>query len=311
MKVDPILYNLLKELRQGRFRPRAIRRFVKDGIAHAIDLAWSLEGLRHSFFAASGVMLGVLAVLGVAMAQILPGGVGMGTWIAQGLLFVFVFGLTLLQLGLVRSESSGEVYDRFVLPNILTLLRLLVIPYLIASISAVADASANSGGDTLASRFALGLVIFAITTHVLDGTLSRKLGLTSEFGRIYDPVVDVAFHSSMAVSLYNNGLVGSVYLVVVLVRYLLPPFAGAFLYLFREPFQVKSTIMGKLSSLLLSLFLTYLMALFAFGARSDPGAMIVTDGLEKASITVCIATIVFFLGRGVKILKKGSKQSRA
>ena len=303
MKVDPVLYHLLKELRAGRFRPRAIRRFVTDGIGHAMDLAWSLEGLRHSFFAASAVMMAVLIVLGVGLAVVLPGGVGLGTWVAQGLLFVFVFGMTLLQLGLVRAESSGEVYDRFVLPNVLTLLRLLVIPYLLASIAAASDASAGSPDGILASRLALGLVFFAVSTDVLDGTLSRRLGLTSDFGRIYDPTVDAAFHSCMAVSLFSNGLVGIWYLLVVLVRYLLPPLAVACLYLFREPFQVKSTVMGKLSSLILSTYLTFSMAVLAFDTKGSTFDTVVTEYLEPACVVICLATIAFFLGRGVRILR--------
>lgn len=307
MKVSPVLYHLLKELRAGRFRPRAIRRFAKDGIRHAMDLAWSLKDLRRSFFMASAVMLAVLAVIGVALALVLPGGVGTGTWVAQGLLFVFVFGLTLLQLGLVRAETSGEVYDRFVLPNVLTLLRLLVIPYLLVTISVSVELPTGSPEGILASRIALGLVFFAVSTDVLDGTLSRRLGLTSDFGRIYDPVVDAAFHSTLAVSLFTHGLVGTAYLVVVLVRYLLPPLAVAFLYLFREPFQVKSTIMGKLSSLILSTFLTFYMALLAFDLTSGPFHEFVTGFLETACVVTCFATIVFFFGRGVRILKKTQK----
>ncbi|MBL6975418.1 MAG: CDP-alcohol phosphatidyltransferase family protein [Deltaproteobacteria bacterium] len=307
MKVSPVLYNLLKELRAGRFRPRAIRRFTKDGIRHAMDLAWSLRDLRRSFYAVSVVMLAVLAAIGVVLALILPGGVGTGTWVAQGLLFIFVFGLTLLQLGLVRAETSGEVYDRFVLPNVLTLLRLLVIPYLLITISVSVELAPGSPDGLLASRIAMGLVFFAVSTDVLDGTLSRHLGLTSDFGRIYDPVVDAAFHSTLAVSLFANGLVGTAYLVVVLVRYLLPPLAVSFLYLFREPFQVKSTIMGKLSSLILSSFLTLYMALLAFDLSSGAFHDFVTRILEPACVVTCFATIVFFFGRGVRILKKTKK----
>jgi len=308
MKVDPILYNLLKELRAGRFRPRAIRRFVTEGIGHAIDLAWSLDDLRHSFYLASAVMFVVLAAIGSLLAMVLPGGVGIGTWVAEGALFVLVFGLTLLQLGLVRAETSFVAYDRFALPNVLTLLRLLVIPYLARCIAVAVETAGVEGEPTLSAYTALGLVLFAVISDVLDGTLSRRLGLTSDFGRIYDPIVDAAFHSAMAIALFTNGLAGEVYVMVVLVRYMLPPVAGSFLYLFREQFQVKSTVMGKLSSLILSVYLSFMMMIFAFASTDCRCYELLRDYGEPACVLICVATIAFFLGRGIKILKRTKKR---
>ncbi|MBM4394461.1 MAG: CDP-alcohol phosphatidyltransferase family protein [Deltaproteobacteria bacterium] len=301
MKVDPVLGHLLGDLRAGRFRPRAVRRFVREGVRHAIDLAWSLRSLRRSFFVASAIMAAVLVFVGATLSAAFPGGLRPATWIAEGLLFVAVFALTLLQLGLVRAETSREAYERFTFPNVLTLLRLLVVPYLVEALRGVV-----AGADETAARAVFGLLLVASVTDALDGMLSRLLRQQSDFGRIYDPVVDAVFHSALAVALWSGGAVSHAYLVLVLLRYLLPPVAGSFLYLAGAPFQVKSTFMGKLSSLVLSVFECALAAAFAF---SSPTLMTVaTAWLEPASVVVAAGTVLFFLGRGVRLIRRAPRK---
>jgi phosphatidylglycerophosphate synthase len=300
VKVSPVLDNLLGDLRAGRFRPRAIRRFCGQGLRHAIDLAWSLKSLRRSFYAASAFMFAVLAAIGAAMELLLPEGIGPGTWIVEAGLFAVTFFATLAQLGLVRAEESGEVYDRFVFPNVLTLLRLLVLPYVVAGLTASGPAEATA-------PLGFGLVAAAVVTDTLDGTLARVLGRASDFGRIYDPVVDFLFHSVVAIALYHAGDVSVLYLVVVLVRYLLPPVAGSFLYLFREPFEVKSTIMGKVSSLVLSVFVCACTASRVF--PDFPLLGWAAESLEWGSIAACAFTTLFFLGRGITIMT-GAKRRK-
>lgn len=299
MKVDPVLQNLLKELKAGRFRPRAIRRFVTQGIGHAIDLAWSLKNLRRSFYYASGIMLGVLAAIGFLLDVSLQDGIRFSTLCAEVVLFIVVFGLTLVQLGLVRSESSGECYERFTFPNVLTLLRLLVVPYLTEVLaSAIVDPQGYA-------KALVALMIFAVLTDALDGMFARLLRQTSEFGRIYDPVVDIVFHVSLTITLYNGRLVSVKYILMVLLRYLLPPVAGFFLYLFKEPFQVKSTWMGKVSSLLLSIFETMIAVTLAV----NPYYLLdVIVWMEPLCILACGAAVLYFVVYGLRIMRGQTKR---
>jgi phosphatidylglycerophosphate synthase len=298
LKVDPVLSNLLGELRAGRFRPRAVRRFVNQGIGHAIDLAWSLKGLRRSFYVASAVMAVVLVAMGVTVHVLVPGGLRWTTILGVSALYVAVFGLTLLQLGLVRSEVSGEAYERFTFPNVLTLLRLLSVPYLVDTLSDTLSSPDPSAG----APAVFGLMMFAVLTDTADGFFARLLRQTSEFGRIYDPVVDIVFHVSLGVTLYAGGVVASAYLGAVLLRYLLPPVAGFFLYLFREPFQVKSTFMGKLSSLVLSVFEAAVAATLVFEPQPGVLTRLASSILEPACVVACAGTVLFFVGRGLRIL---------
>ncbi|MDR2007676.1 MAG: CDP-diacylglycerol--glycerol-3-phosphate 3-phosphatidyltransferase [Alphaproteobacteria bacterium] len=68
------------------------------------------------------------------------------------------------------------------LPNILTLIRLVIIPSFIAMLFVE---------DTIFNRW-IFLILFTIAsiTDFLDGYLARKYQVTSNFGRIFDPIAD-------------------------------------------------------------------------------------------------------------------------
>ena len=72
------------------------------------------------------------------------------------------------------------------LPNLVTLLRILLIP-LIVGIFYLPDAWLSFEGKNIT---ATGVFIFAAITDWLDGYLARKLNQMSAFGAFFDPVAD-------------------------------------------------------------------------------------------------------------------------
>ena len=72
------------------------------------------------------------------------------------------------------------------LPNLVTLLRILLIP-LIVGVFYLPDAWLSVEGKNIA---ATGIFIFAAITDWLDGYLARKLNQMSAFGAFFDPVAD-------------------------------------------------------------------------------------------------------------------------
>jgi len=73
---------------------------------------------------------------------------------------------------------------RWNLPNILTVLRLLAAPLLVA----VYELLPRPGADWVA----LGLFLLAATTDYLDGFLARRWKQESAFGKMLDPIADKA-----------------------------------------------------------------------------------------------------------------------
>ncbi|UUX49114.1 CDP-diacylglycerol--glycerol-3-phosphate 3-phosphatidyltransferase [Nisaea acidiphila] len=67
------------------------------------------------------------------------------------------------------------------LPNLLTLSRILVIPFIIALIWL---------NEPMYRWIALGLYAFAGITDYLDGYLARSMNQQSDFGRLLDPIAD-------------------------------------------------------------------------------------------------------------------------
>ena len=72
------------------------------------------------------------------------------------------------------------------LPNLVTLLRILLIP-LIVGVFYLPDSWLSFGGKNIA---ATAIFIFAAITDWLDGYLARKLNQMSAFGAFFDPVAD-------------------------------------------------------------------------------------------------------------------------
>lgn len=98
------------------------------------------------------------------------------------------------------------------LPNLVTLLRILLIP-LIVGIFYLPDAWLSFAGKNAA---ATGVFIFAAATDWLDGYLARKLNQMSAFGAFLDPVADkLVVVGALIVLLYLNRVDMVVALIII------------------------------------------------------------------------------------------------
>ena len=79
-------------------------------------------------------------------------------------------------------------------PNALTLGRIAFIPVLIAAILTFGTAQAFLGTGLL---FALFVIL--VLTDFLDGFLARRWGVTSDFGRMLDPIADKLFVAGLLI----------------------------------------------------------------------------------------------------------------
>jgi cardiolipin synthase len=106
-----------------------------------------------------------------------------------------------------RHVGGDEIvhHDIYTVANIITVLRLLIIPFFFSAL--ISD---TSNSDTLA------FILFAVaaSTDWLDGLIARRTGTVTAFGRVIDPLVDRLLIASGVLGLF---MVGRLPLWIVLV----------------------------------------------------------------------------------------------
>jgi len=123
-------------------------------------------------------------------------------------------------------------------PNILTLMRICMTPFLVAAI--------------LENNFALSFVLFiaAGLSDALDGTLARLLKQRTTLGQYLDPVADKLLLSTLFLVLTYKGLIPTRVTAMVFGRDLGILVVAAILYAAAGRREFKPTIFGKANTLI-------------------------------------------------------------
>lgn len=103
---------------------------------------------------------------------------------------------------------SSAVFDRS-LPNVLTVLRMLLVPVLLAALL-----SEGPGGDALAA----GVFVLASVTDALDGYIARRRRAESAFGKLMDPLADKLLITAALVALVSLDRVAAWVAMVIVAR---------------------------------------------------------------------------------------------
>jgi CDP-diacylglycerol--glycerol-3-phosphate 3-phosphatidyltransferase len=98
------------------------------------------------------------------------------------------------------------------LPNLLTVLRLILVPVFLLALFA-------AGGHNTAARWVAGAIFAAAAiTDRYDGHIARKRGQVTDFGKIADPIADKALIGSALIGLSLLGDIPWWITVVIMVR---------------------------------------------------------------------------------------------
>ena len=108
-------------------------------------------------------------------------------------------------------------YFKFV-PNILTIIRFLLIPIIITLISQ--------------DKYIDAIIVFSISgiTDILDGTIARKFNLISDFGKLMDPLADKLTQLSMLAMLTFKNIIPIWIVIVVFIKEFCMICGASFLY---------------------------------------------------------------------------------
>lgn len=124
------------------------------------------------------------------------------------------------------------------LPNILTLFRIILLPFFVAAF--------------LYNSYRYALIIFIIggVSDILDGFLARIMKQTSDFGKMLDPVADKFFLITSFVLMGTYGILPKWISVIVISRDLIVITGCLILYFLTNHLTIEPTMMGKLSNAL-------------------------------------------------------------
>ncbi len=155
-----------------------------------------------------------------------------------------------------RGESGDAIHtmnDLQATPNLLTFLRLCIVPFLVLAI--------------LDGRYelAFGLFVLAGLTDAMDGLLARLLHQRTLLGSYLDPVVDKLLLSTLFLVLHHEALISRRVTVLVFARDLGIMVVAAILYATTSIRSFKPSIVGKANTVAQILALAAVLLAQFFG----------------------------------------------
>lgn len=206
-------------------------------------------------------------------------------------------------LALARPPGNRLLYEAWFIPllvvglsipgaaNQVTLARAyLALPAFVYSLSA------ESYG-ALAVCVALGGA-----SDLVDGTVARRFG-TSQLGGGLDPVVDGLFFGAVAIGLAVGGAYPLWLAAVVVARYALPVLGAAGLLLAGTRLELRHTVFGQLSTVLIAGLLGLVALLRALGQDAS-------WAVAAAALVIPLATVATFANLGWRGWRDGLRRRR-
>ncbi len=281
--------DLLRDLRRDGFTPRATARYVRRITARVAQRLPRHPELVRSVAATALGLFSLQFGAALLLSATMDRGLGVAYLVASsGVLLVVSFWI-LFHLGLIQGarDADGAPPLRHIpVPVALTMLRLVSIPALVLLI----------GGR----HWSVVVWVFGASamTDILDGILARALRCETQVGVVLDPLTDVAFNTAVFVALAASGTLPWWVTSLMLGRYGLLVLGTFFLYIFHGPVRIQPTVFGKLTGVLTTLLVGFL--LLGLAHWSNATRLRLQEVFDVGLGLMAVATIiqVVFIGLG-------------
>ena len=170
------------------------------------------------------------------------------------------------------------------LPNKLTLLRLIMVPFFMVAMAIPELFTVSPAAHVACNITGVVLFILASATDFLDGNIARKYGLVTNFGKFMDPLADKLMQCAALICLAVAGMVGYWYIIPYIFKELALLFCG-FLVIKRRSFVTVSNIFGKFAAFFFYVVIGLVMLL------SDPDPV----KIEPWVNIICAISLFFTL----------------
>lgn len=168
------------------------------------------------------------------------------------------------------------------LPNKLTLLRVILVPFFVFFMLT----------DFIPFSKIIALVIFiaASVTDALDGHIARSQNLVTTFGKFLDPLADKVLVVSALICMANQGLIGAVPVIIIVAREFMV--SGLRLVTANEGIVVAAGIWGKLKTAFTMAAIVVIIFGMCLGFESGSHGAVILNVIDQTLIWIATALTV-------------------
>ncbi len=177
------------------------------------------------------------------------------------------------------------------LPNKLTVLRVILIPFFVAALMA-------QGGTNETMRIVAAVIfIVASLTDLLDGKIARKYNLVTNFGKFMDPLADKLLVCSALICFIELGQVPAWMVILIISREFI--ISGFRLVASDNGVVIAASYWGKFKT-------TFQMIAIVLLIFNIPAFSVVTQICLWSALILTIVSLVDYLIKNHKVLTEGS-----
>ena len=175
------------------------------------------------------------------------------------------------------------------LPNKLTVLRVLMIPFFVVfMITPLAEGNGK--------YIALALFCIASLTDMLDGKIARKYGLVTNFGKFMDPLADKLLVCSALICLIQLGQLPAWVVIVIISREFI--ISGFRLVAADNGIVIAASYWGKFKTV----FQMTAVVLLIFNI---PALSVLTSAVLWIAVILTVVSLVDYVAKNIKVLTEG------
>ena len=176
------------------------------------------------------------------------------------------------------------------LPNKLTILRVIMIPFFVLALL-------YDGGENQTLRYvAAAIFIIASLTDMLDGKIARKYNLVTNFGKFMDPLADKLLVCSALICLVELKELPAWMVIVIISREFI--ISGFRLVASDNGVVIAASYWGKFKT-------TFQMIAVVLLILGIPSLSMVTTAVVWIALVLTVISLVDYIAKNVNVLKEG------
>jgi len=147
-------------------------------------------------------------------------------------------------------------------PNKLSLLRIILVPFILLFLLPVHIGSFEPGGwnqfiDSYGRIIAAILFVVASLTDLVDGKIARKYNLITNLGKFLDSLADKMLVISILIALVDLGRISSVFVIIIVIREFMV--TGIRLIASNKGVVMAAEMIGKIKTVTQMIAITFIM----------------------------------------------------